>query len=53
MRAGPKEVRRVQTIQAGCSRFQYVLTHEQTECKVILVYTSEANNSCELKVVIC
>jgi hypothetical protein len=48
MWAGTKQVYEMQTIQAGPSRLQFVLTH--TECKVIVLYTLDGSDSCEFKV---
>jgi hypothetical protein len=48
MQAGTKQVYEIQIIQAGASRFQCMHTH--TECKVIVIYTLDGSNSCELKV---
>jgi hypothetical protein len=39
---------KMQTIQAGPSRFQHA--NEHTECKVIVLYTLEGSNCCKVKV---
>jgi hypothetical protein len=48
MLTGTQQVYEMETIQAGRSRFQRISAH--TDCKVIVLYILEGNNSCELKV---